>query len=170
MKRISALLVLSLLGLGMACTNQNNSYKSNVEQALQQADLKDVSVSEDADKNTITLGGTLHTDDAKARAGSVAQSAAGSRIIANQISVQPVGAESQAKDEAAALDQGIEKNYKAALISSRLDKQHIDYGAKNGVLTLAGTVHTSVQRKEAEQLAGRVPHVEQVVNQIEVKH
>lgn len=170
MNRISAFLVASLLGLGLACTNQNNSYKSSVEQALQQADLKDVSVSEDADKNTITLGGTLHSDDAKAKAGSVAQSAAGSRIIANEISVQPVGAESQAKDEAAALDQGIEKNYKAALISSRLDKQHIDYAAKNGVLTLTGSVHNSAQRAEANQLAGHIPHVQQVVNQIEVKH
>jgi hyperosmotically inducible periplasmic protein len=170
MNRFSALLVASLVGLGLACTNQNNSYKTNVEQALQQADLKDVTVSENTDKNTITLGGRLHSDDAKARAGSVAQSAAGPRIIANEISVQPVGAESESKDEAAALDQGVEKNYKAALISSRLDKQHIDYNAKNGVLTLTGSVHSSAQRKEAGQLAGQIPHVQQVVNQIEVKH
>lgn len=170
MRFISTLLVPILLGIGLACTNQNNSYKSNVEQALQQADLKDVTVSEDADKNTITLGGTLHTDDAKARAGNVAQSAAGSRTIANEISVQPVGAASEAKDEATALDQGIEKNYKAALISSHLDKQHIDYGAKNGVLTLTGSVHSSARRKQAEQLAGHISHVQQVVNQIEIKH
>jgi len=169
MNRISALLVASLLGLGLACTNQSTSNKANVEQALQQADLKDVTVSENADKNTITLGGTLHSDDAKTRAGSVAQTAAGSRIIANEISVQPVGSESEAKDEAAALDQGIEKNYKAALISSRLNKQHIDYSAKNGVLTLTGSVHGSAQRKEADQLASHIPHVQQVVNQIDVK-
>jgi hyperosmotically inducible protein len=131
--------------------------------------LKDVTVSEDPDKNTVTLGGTLHTDDAKARAGDVAKSAAGARIIANEISVQPVGAESQAKDEAAALDDGIENNYKAALISSRLDKQHISYSAKNGVLTLTGRVHTGGERKQADQLASHIPHVQQVVNQIELK-
>lgn len=51
-----------------------------------------------------------------------------------------------AKDEATALDQGIEKNYKAALISTHLGKQHIDYGAKNGVLTLTGSVHSTAQR------------------------
>ena len=99
----------------------------------------------------------------------MAQSAAGSRIIANEISVQPVGAASEAKDEAAALDQGIEKNYKAALISSHFDKQHIDYGTKNDVLTLTGSVHTSAQRKLADQLAGHISHVQQVVNQIEIK-
>jgi len=169
MKRIAAVLVLTLIALCLACTNQRNSYKASVEQGLQEADLKDVTVSEDAYKNTITLGGTLHSNDAKARAGDVAKANAGSRIIANEISVQPVGAESEAKNEAAALDDGIEKNYEAALISSRLDKQHIDYRAKNRVLTLAGSVRTSHERQEAEQLAGKVPNVQQVVNQIDVK-
>jgi hypothetical protein len=35
------------------------SYKDNVKKALEQADLKDVTVDEDRDKNTITLGGTF---------------------------------------------------------------------------------------------------------------
>jgi hypothetical protein len=35
MKRITTLLMLSLILLGLACTNQNNSYKSTVEHALQ---------------------------------------------------------------------------------------------------------------------------------------
>jgi hyperosmotically inducible periplasmic protein len=170
MRHTAMLFMLTVVALGLACTSQSNTYKSSIEQALQQADLKDVTVSEEVDKNTITLTGTLHTDDAKARALDVAKSAAGPRVVANEISVQPVGAESQAKDEAAALDNGIENNYKAALISSRLDKQHISYNAKNGVLTLTGSVHTSGERKEAEELAGQVPHVQQVVDQIEIKH
>jgi hyperosmotically inducible periplasmic protein len=169
MKRIAAVSVLTLMALCLACTTQRNSYKSSVERGLQQADLRDVTVSEDTNKNTITLGGTLHSDDAKARAGDVAKANAGPRIIANEISVQPVGAESEARNEAAALDDGIEKNYKAALISGRLDKQHIDYNAKNGVLTLTGSVRTSHERQDAEQLAGKVPNVQQVVNQIDVK-
>jgi hypothetical protein len=35
------------------------SYKGHVKKALEQAELKDVTVSEDQDKNTITLGGSL---------------------------------------------------------------------------------------------------------------
>ena len=123
----------------------------------------------DADKNTVTLGGTLHSDDAKTRAGDVAKQAAPDRTIANEISVQPVGAESQAKGVASNLDDGIENNYKAALISKRLDKQSIHYRAKNGVLTLTGSVKAPQQKSEAELLASKVPNVEQVVNQIEVK-
>jgi hyperosmotically inducible periplasmic protein len=170
MSRFAMWSMCAALAMSMACSNQSSvSYKDGVEQALQQADVKDVTVSEDRDKNTITLGGTLHSDDAKAKAREVAKSAANPRIIANEISVQPVGAESEAKSEASALDDGIEKNYKAALISSRLDKQHISYDAKNGVLTLTGKVKTMGERHQAQLLAADIPHVQQVVNQIEVK-
>jgi osmotically-inducible protein OsmY len=163
-------LALTTLLFGVGCSNQNNvSYKDGVQKALEQAELKDVSVSEDKDKNTITLGGTLHSDEAKAKAADVAKGAAGTRIIANEISVQPVGMESQAKDMASDLDEAIEKNYQAALISNRLDKQHIDAKAKNGALTLTGSVHNPTQRQLAQKVASGIPNVQQVVNQIEVK-
>ncbi len=160
-----------LLTLG-ACTNRaadNVSYKDNVKGALKQAELTDVSVDENRDKNTITLGGTVHSDDAKQTAAKVAKGAAGDRIIVNEVSVQPVGAESDAKTMASDIDGGIEKNYKAALIAHRLNKQHIDFGAKNGVLTLKGSVATADQRKQAQTIAAGVPNVQQVLNQIEVK-
>ena len=35
------------------------------KKALEQAELTDVSVTEDRDKNTVTLGGKVHSDDAK---------------------------------------------------------------------------------------------------------
>ena len=145
------------------------SFKDSVQRALEQADLKDVTVSEDRDKNTITLGGKLHSDEAKAQAAKVAQGAAPKRIIANEISVEPVGSESRARDVASNVDAAIEKNYKAALISKGLDKQHIRFDAKNGVLTLKGSAQTDAQRQEAQILAHDTPNVRQVVNQIEVK-
>jgi osmotically-inducible protein OsmY len=173
-KNLKLLIVIPLLlaGLGLACSSRNTndiSYKDNVQKALEQADLKDVTVSEDRDKNTITLGGTLHSDDAKRNAGDVAQAAASSRVIANEIGVQPVGAQSEAKDISSNLDGAIEKNYKAALIAKGLDKQHIRFDAKNGVLTLKGSVNAASQRQEAQQLAQAVPNVQQVLNQIDVK-
>jgi osmotically-inducible protein OsmY len=170
----ASLLVISAVAilLCVACTNskvENTSYKDSVSQALEQADLKDVTVSEDKAKNTITLGGVVHSDDAKQKAAQVAQSAAGSRIVANEVSVQPVGAESEAKTMASNLDGAIEKNYKAALIANGLDKQHIDYKAKNGVLTLKGSVKTTDERQAAQKVAVSVPNVDQVVNEIQLK-
>jgi len=162
-----------LAALGLACSKERTtndiSYKDSVQKALEQADLKDVTVSEDRDRNTITLGGTVHSEDAKGNAGDVAKAAAGERIIANEVSVQPVGVESEAKDVASNLDTAIEKNYKAVLIAKGLDKEHIRFQAKNRVLTLKGTVKSAPERQEAQQLALAVPNVEQVLNQIDVK-
>jgi hyperosmotically inducible periplasmic protein len=170
----STILVLTAL-LAMFVTSACNlrrdqsSYRDNVKQALEQADLKDVTVREDADKNVITLGGAVHSEDAKQRAAQVAQSAAGNRIIANEVSVQPVGHETDAKRIASNVDSAIEDNYEAALISKGLNKQSIRYDSKNGVLTLKGSVKSPEQRKEAEQIADNVPNVEQVVNEIQVR-
>jgi osmotically-inducible protein OsmY len=148
---------------------KSRSEADNVKRALQQADLKDVTVSDDSSKNTITLGGTVHSEEAKARAASVAKSAAGNRQIANEISVQPVGEESRARAVASNLDDGIENDYKAQLLARHMDKLSIHYKAKNGVLILSGSVKNAGERREAEQLASKVPNVRQVVNQLEVR-
>jgi len=170
--KLKALLVMMLVALftvAVACNQSSRKSQADaVKQALEQADLKDVTVTDDADKSTVTLGGTLHSADAKTRAGEVAKSAAPDRTIANEFSVQPVGDESQAKSEQSNLDDGIESNYKAALVATRLNKQSIHYDAKNGVLTLKGSVKTPQQKTEAEQLASKIQNVQQVVNQIEV--
>jgi osmotically-inducible protein OsmY len=167
---IATFLLLASVLLMVACSHRDNvSYKDDVKKALDQAELKDVTVSEDQDKNTITLGGTVHSDDAKAKAADVAKGAANPRIIANEISVQPVGSESEAKDVASNLDDAIEKNYKAVLISSGLEKQHVSFRAKNGVLTLTGSVHNANERQHAEKLAAGIPNVQQVLNQIKVR-
>jgi len=163
-------LVLTLVLSTASCTQRakNVSYKDGVKKALEQADYKDVTVDEDSNKNTITLGGKLHSENAKQQASEVAQSASGGRTIVNQISVEPVGVESEARKIESNTDDAIEKNYKAQLIAKGLDKQDIRFDAKNGVLTLKGSVKDVRQREVAEQVASSVPNVAQVVNQIEV--
>jgi len=177
--------VLMLLLVGTGCNKQaenasnpntNNAAPANtanvkdaVSKALEQADLKDVHVSDDNDKNVTTLTGVVHSPEAKEKAAEVAKSAAPGRIIANEVSVQPVGAESRARSIASNVDDGIEKNFKAAITANGLDKAHIRASAKNGVLTLKGTVDTEAQRQEAQKVASSVPNVAQVVNELQVK-
>jgi osmotically-inducible protein OsmY len=173
MKTIILATLALALGLGVGCSSKSTdsvSYSDSVKKSLEQAELTDVSVKEDRDKNTVTLGGTVHSEEAKAQAAEVAKAAAGSRMVVNEVSVQPVGEESAAKSVASNEDSAIEKNYKAALISNGLDKQDIDYSAKNGVLTLKGHVKTTYMREEAQQVASNVPKVQQVLNQIDVKN
>ncbi|SRR5712692_7881264 len=180
--KMLAFAAIPVLLIGIACssnqraTNADNvnsannpSYKDNVKKALEQADLKDVTVEEDRDKNTITLGGTVHSENAKQQAAEVAKAAAGNRVVANEIAVRPVGQESEARTISSNLDSAIEKNYKAALVSKGLDEQHIRYDAKNGVLTLKGTVKTPEQRKQAQEVAASIPNVQQVLNELEVR-
>jgi hyperosmotically inducible protein len=52
---------------------------------------------------------------------------------------------------------------------SALNDQSISGDAKNGTLVLKGSVKTEKQKKEAEDLAKKVPNVQQVVNELEVK-
>jgi len=174
---LKAIAPVPVLLVSLACSSQrvsqstprdDNSYKDSVKQALQQSELQDVTVDEDKDKNTITLGGKVHSEDARAEAEHVAKAAAGNRTIANEISVQPVGAESESKKIASDLDTSIEKTYQAALTAQGLDKRHIRFDAKNGVLTLKGSVKTPAERNRAEQLAQATPNVRQVLNQIDV--
>jgi hyperosmotically inducible periplasmic protein len=50
-----------------------------------------------------------------------------------------------------------------------LNDQSIRASAKNGTLVLKGSVKTAKQKKEAEDLAKKVPNVQQVVNELEIK-
>jgi len=168
--KILLIIAIPIFLLAIGCANRpEGNYKDSVKKALEQSDLMDVTVNEDRDKNTVTLGGKVRSQEAKDRAMVVAKSAAANRIVVNEISLQPVGVESEAKSIASNLDDGIENNYKAVLISNGLDKQHIRFHAKNGVLTLQGDVDSAELRQQAERTAAMVPNVEQVLNEIQIK-
>ena len=171
MRFIRLTLAMSLLLLvGVACSNRASTtlLRDNVKNSLEQAELKDVDVSEDKDKNTITLSGDVRSENAKQQAGEIAQAAAGNRIVVNEIRVEPVGVESQAKTIASNADDAIEQNYKAALASKGLDQEHIRFNAKNGVLTLKGNVKSPQERQQAQEIASNIPNVQQVLNEIQV--
>jgi hyperosmotically inducible protein len=140
----------------------------SIGKALEQAGLKDVTVSQDRDKGVVTLGGEVVSDDQKAQAESVAKSFAGTQVVADQIAVVPVGIEKEAKAVNSDLDEGIEKNLDAALIQNRLHKS-VKYDVKSGVVTLTGEVNSENKRARAESVATAVPNVQQVVNDLQVE-
>ena len=148
---------------------QSPDVTGDVRHSLDQAGLNDVSVSQDRDKGVVTLTGKVATEDDKAKAESVAKSVAGSEVVSNQIGVRPNGDESNAKKVDSDLDSGIDKNLDAMLIQHKL-KRDVKYDVNNGVVTLKGDVRSQAQRDSVEKLAGQVPNVKQVVNQLEVSH
>ena len=140
----------------------------NIRTSLDQTGLTNVSVSQDRDKGVITLGGHVGNDSDKFRAETIAKSFSGGQVVADQIAVVPPGVEKDARAVNSDLDGGIEKNLDAALIHNRFHDS-VNYGVKNGVVTLAGQVNSQSKRGEAERIAASVPNVQQVVNELQVK-
>jgi len=167
------LTLLTLLAVGslMGCSGASRKsidVSGSIRTALDQAGLKDVSVTQDRDKGVVTLGGSVANEDAKAQAESIAKSIATGQVVANQIAVIPPGAESETKTINSDLDKAIEKNLDAALIQNKLRKG-VAYDVKNGVVTLTGEVNSQSKRARVERVASSVPNVQQVVNELQVK-
>jgi hyperosmotically inducible periplasmic protein len=171
-KTIWAALASLLLVLAIGCsTNKANTpdVKDQVSKALDNAGYKDLKVNVNNDKQLVTLTGDVKTQEDKEKAEDVAKSSAGGYVVSNEIGVRPEGVEGEARKIDSNVDSAIEKDFKAVIIAHRLEKQHIRFDAKNGVLTLKGDVDTPAQREQAEKLAASVPNVQQVVNELDVK-
>src|ERR1700737_2843715 len=130
------LLTLLIVGtlLGCSSTTKSPDVSDGIRKSLDQAGLKDVSVSQDRDKGVVTLGGHVPSDGDKSQAESIAKSIAGGQVVSNQVGVIPPGAESEAKTVNSDLDKGIDKNLDAALIQHRLNKG-VKFNEKKGVWT-----------------------------------
>jgi hyperosmotically inducible protein len=171
---ISSISLLVLLGIGTLAGCSSEPAKSPevsdaIRKSLDQAGLKDVSVSQDRDKGVVTLGGKVPADTDKFQAETIAKSMAAGQVVADQIAVVPPGVESDAKAINSDLDKGIEKNLDAALIQNRMNKT-VKYDVTSGVVTLKGEVNSQSKRAFAEKVATAVPNVKQVVNELQVKN
>lgn len=161
--------VISLVGCSGGAT-KSPDVTDSVRKALDQANLHDVKVRQDRDKGVVTLTGQVAADADKAQAESITKSIVGSQVVADEIAVVPPGpGSSDAKTVNSDLDKGIEKNLDAALIQNRLNKD-VKYDVKNGVVTLTGEVNSQAKRAQVEKVAAGVPHVQQVVNELQVKN
>jgi len=171
-KLLLAVLALLVLGSTLGCSRvsaKSADVSDSIRKSLDQAGLKDVSVSQDRDKGIVTLGGQVASENDKSQAESLAKSFAGAQVVADQIAVIPVGAEKATKAVNSDLDQGIENNLDAALIENKMH-DNVKYAVKSGVVTLTGEVNSEAMRSIAEKVAVGVPNVQQVVNDLQVKN
>jgi hyperosmotically inducible periplasmic protein len=147
---------------------KSSDVQDSIRKSLDQANLKDVTVSQDRDKGVVTLDGQVPTEGDKSQAASIAQSFAGTEVVADQIAVVPMGIEKEAKTVNADLDKGIANNLDAALVQNKMQKT-VKYDVKNGVVTLSGEVNSESKRAHAAAVATGVPNVQQVVNDLQIK-
>ncbi len=154
---------------GCATTSRKSpAISDKIRTSLDQAGFKQVSANQDRDKGVVTLGGQVAAEGDKSQAESIARSIAGEQVVSNQIAVIPQGATSDVKKMNSDLDKGIENNLDAALIQEKLHES-VKYSVKNHVVTLTGEVSSQYDRDRAEHVAGGVPNVQQVVNELQVK-
>jgi hyperosmotically inducible protein len=163
-----AFVVLGILSGCSGTSAKSPDVSDSIRTSLNQAGFKDVSISQDRDKGVVTLGGHVTTAADKSQAESIAKSFADTQVVADQIAVVPLGVESDAKAVNADLDKGIEKNLDAALIQNKM-RESVKYDVKNGVVTLTGEVNSQSKRAAGEKVASKVPNVQQVVNELQVK-
>ncbi len=171
-KLLVTLLTLLAIGTMVGCSGPSSKspdVSDSIRKSLDQAGLKDVSVSQDRDKGVVTLGGQVASENDKSQAESLAKSLTGAQVVADQIAVIPVGGEKAAKAVNSDLDQGIENNLDAALIQNKMHDS-VKYEVKSGVVTLTGAVNSEDNRTRAEKVAAGVPNVQQVVNDLQIKN
>jgi hyperosmotically inducible protein len=165
-------LALIVVGLAAGCSpaqTKSSDVSASIRTSLDQAGIRDVSVSKDRDKGVVTLGGHTATEGEKAEAQSIAKSIASGQVVANEVAVVPLGGEQDAKTITAVLDIGIEKTLDAALIQNGL-RDGVKDTVTTGVVTLTGDVPSQAVRTRVEKVAADVPNVKQVVNKLDVKN
>jgi len=168
--RLIAVVVPALLVTLVAGCNRKTEapdVKDGVKSALESRGYKDVTVDQDRDKGVVTLKGKVASDADKAAAASVAQTVAANQVVANEITVEPPGAESEARKVRSALDDGIDSNLKAAFAGMK-EANDVKYDVNSQVVTLTGKVASQAIRNRVEAVAKKVPNVTQVVNEVEV--
>jgi len=148
--------------------NPSPDMKSDVEKALTQAGVTEISVAQDRDKGVITLSGNVETIEQKENADYATKSVSGHDVVSNQIGVRPAGFEKEAKEVDSNLDIAIGANFAASLAARQIDSD-VQYNVNNGVLTLHGDVNSQNKRHDLEKMAAGIANVQQVVNELQVK-
>ena len=94
LKPCLSLLAVVVIGTLAGCSTKTSraaDVSDGIRTSLDQAGLKDVSVTQDRDKGVVTLGGHVAADADKSQAESIAKSMAGTQVVSNQIAVIPPG-------------------------------------------------------------------------------
>jgi hyperosmotically inducible periplasmic protein len=167
---LAAILIATIVVAGCSRTSHPDQ-QAAVYQSLSSHDLSSVMVNQNRESGVITLTGVVGGADRKSRAEELAKAAAPGYTITDNIQVVSSGLQGMitaatAKSE---LDASIENHFKASIEEHKdLDLRAIQFWANGGTLTLKGIVKTEKERREAEELAQKVPQVQHVVNYIQV--
>lgn len=152
-----------------------------------QLNAANLSVDANVDRNEITLSGTVGSESLRAKAVELAKSVHAGLIVTTKIDVKPGEISRTAYTKDRALEERAIAQKRGETVGSSLDdawihtkivaqlvgnsttpERKINVDVTNNAVTLRGTVETSEQKTEAEQLAKNTDGVKSVNNQLKV--
>ena len=159
--------------------------KINSDAALVAYNLK---VDADADKNAVTISGTVPTESLRMKAVDAAKTVSAGLVVTDKIDVKPGDIDRkdytedmarEARERAAKSSESIGDSLDDAWIHTKIRSKLLGQGefpggslnvdVKNNVVTLRGTVATKADRTKAEQIARTTEGVKSVRNQLVIK-
>jgi hyperosmotically inducible protein len=159
--------------------------KINSDAALVAYNLK---VDADADKNAVTISGTVPTESLRMKAVDAAKTVSAGLVVTDKIDVKPGNIDRkdytedmarEARERAAKSSESIGDSLDDAWIHTKIRSKLLGQGefpggslnvdVKNNVVTLRGTVATKADRTKAEQIARTTEGVKSVRNQLVIK-
>jgi osmotically-inducible protein OsmY len=166
----------------------NGQLEQQVEAQLRgNAAYKDVDVDANADRNMVTLKGTVETEVQRNSAAELARMAHPGVTVNNELKVEPReksradyteedarGARAKAADWGDKLGSSLDDAWIHTKITTKLigdtetPAHRINVDVNNNVVTLRGTVSTTEEKMEAERLAMNTDGVKRVINQLKV--
>lgn len=189
----SILAILIFSGCSRSGTNAGGLSSADMEQAIKakmatEPELANaISVSASADKNEVTLSGTVPSESLRTEAVQIAKSSREGVIVTDKIDVKPrdlsrsdytaeMAREARQKAKAAGETVGdsiddawIHTKITAKLIgNSQTPARKINVDVVNKVVTLRGTVENAAAKEEAERIAKETEGVQRVRNLLKV--
>jgi osmotically-inducible protein OsmY len=163
MARTLALAWAILVGCSLAAgCGRHNDAKSNVEKALDQANIGNVSV--DVDRNVVHLKGTVGTMAERTRAEEVASAAVGTTgRVSNELAVIGTDRAQGPGDEILdALDRAVDRD-------PVLKERDINFEVRDGTVRITGEVRNADEKRRAGTIAKETGGVTVVSNELTIR-
>ena len=182
LKKLAIVLSVAALSATVACSKTDSGVTHSVKAKIaDDAATKGSDISVDTGQKTVTLNGTVASNEQKARADQLAQDTKGVKDVVNDIAVNPkaAGTSGSYDDRAATTatdkagvaleDSAITTDIKTKFLAeSGVPGTDIHVETTKGVVTLSGNVKSRAQEDKAMAIARGSKGVKRVVNRMKV--
>ncbi|MCC7417864.1 MAG: BON domain-containing protein [Acidobacteria bacterium] len=179
MRARSVLGIIAAAALAAGCSRSDAAITTNIVSKLAADEtVKSQQIDVNTKDRVVTLSGTVQNEAEEAKALEIARNTRGVANVVDDINVAPAGeqgaapttgAEAAPEVGAAPADSEIDSQVKAALTGEpSIKADQITVATANGVVTLSGKVSSEAQKTKAAEVAGKVPNVTRVDNELTV--